>query len=285
MTLLLYLSNVLCASGQSALGKLNGRRGGSNTHFNLAKAIAAVLLFLLSASFGFDFHVGTLLYGVGYGVFFSVSTVAGLAALTSGPMALTSVVVSFSLVVPCFYGIVFLDERLSPLGAAGLVLLAASLILLRRKSSGQLSARWWIFVLLTLLSNGLCSVVQKLHQTAYPKLYQKEFMLWATLVVLLFLVFSTLRDRFASRGEEVPTAPSAVPLLLGAGAGVLNGGANFVSLLLAASENAVILYPVLGASTAVASFLIGRFFFRERITRTQLLGLALGIAAVVLLKL
>ena len=284
MTFLLYLSNVLCASGQSALGKLNGRRGGSNTHFNLAKASAAVLLFLLSSVFGFTFHTETLLYGIAYGVFFSVSTVAGLAALTSGPMALTSVIVSFSLVIPCLYGIVLLDERLSPLGVIGLVLLAASIILLRRKSSGQLSARWWMLTLLTLLANGLCSVVQKLHQTAYPKLYQREFMLWATLVVLVFLFISTLCRRGASSSEA--HEPSRVSSLLpGAGAGVLNGAALFISLSLAASESAVILFPILGASTAVASFLIGRFFFGERISRLQLLGLALGIASVVLLKL
>ncbi len=283
---LLYLSNVLCASGQSALGKLSGRLRGSNAHFNLAKAAAALLLFALWASLRFTFHLPTLLYGALYGIFSTASAVAGLAALTTGPMALASVIVSFSLVLPCLFGILFLGETLSLFGGIGLFLLAASILLLKRRSSGQLTGRWWVLVFVTLVSNGICSILQKLHQRAFPKLFQVEFMLWATAVVFLYLAGMTLFNAVRPQNSKAVQggAPLRIPLLLGVGSGILNGGANYLSLSLAALENAVILYPVQSALTALASFLVGRFLFREKVTRLQLLGLSLGVAAVVLLK-
>ena len=51
MTAILYLLNVGCSAGQSALGKYYAKRGGGTLRFNLAKAAIGAILFLVSDTF------------------------------------------------------------------------------------------------------------------------------------------------------------------------------------------------------------------------------------------
>lgn len=286
MTLLLYLATVVTARTDSALGKYNGTRHGSVTRFNVGKATAAALLALLAAAIsGFSFHGQTLGLGMLYGISLAVSMCAGLTALSLGSMAITTMLASFSLIIPCFAGLVFLDESLSAAGMVGLVLLALSVILLnKKKSTSPISGKCWFFSLLTMVTNGICSVIQKLHQVRFPGEYQVEFMLFAMAVAaLLLLIFDRIPRGSDNKQPQEPTDIRTV--LLGSAAGVCNCISNFLTLSLAAGENASVLFPVLSAANAVAAVIVGRLIFRERLTRAQALSVALGIAAVVLLKL
>ena len=65
----------------------------------------------------------------------------------------------------------------------------------------------------------------------------------------------------------------------------MNAAANYIVLYLSAAENASVLFPVVSVGNVVAAWLVSKLFFREKMKKIQLLGLLLGIAAVVLLKL
>lgn len=62
------------------------------------------------------------------------SMYTGFTALATGPMALTSTIASFSLIVPVVFGLCFLNEHLSFVGIIGLVLLLVSIVLMNYKS-------------------------------------------------------------------------------------------------------------------------------------------------------
>jgi len=103
-------------------------------------------------------------------------------------MALTSMLVSFSVIIPLIWGITVGNETLKNLQYLALVLFFLAIILtnadkIKAKKTTQTNyCLWLLFVGITFACNGICSILQKQHQTLYPKAYSREFMLFAMLL-------------------------------------------------------------------------------------------------------
>ena len=283
MTVILYGLNILFAVAQSALGKtiVYGTDGKT---FNFCKVFAAFLIFAVTVPFlGFHSCFFTLCCGSLHGVFLYLATVYGLKALHQGPMALTSMAVSFSLLIPVSYGILILKEPAALTTAAGLFLLFPTLVLINGRSKntgGGLNRQWLLFTAITLLANGFGSVVQKMHQTEAAGAQQREFMLFSTFAALLLLL---VFEVFAGRAGNFTSGKSV--WCKGAAAGCLNGISNFIVLFLASAVKAAVLFPMLSVLTICASLAAGWLLFRERLNRWQLLGFCTGLCALFLLNL
>lgn len=214
--------------------------------------------------------------GIGYGASLCVSMHTGFKALKVGPMALTGIIASFSLLVPCIFGICFWNESPTGYGICGIILLSFAMLLINWQKSGGVSLRWLAYAVITLLTNGICSVIQKFHQIRFPSLYRTEFMIFALLSVLLILA-AALRIKRPQKQKFACTASGLI-------SGVLNGAANYIVLLLSATENASVLFPIMSIGTISAVWLIGIVFFKEKLTLSQTIGLILGGISVILLK-
>ena len=277
MHFFLYLLNVTCSSGQSALCKDFASKGGRSSLFNINKAFAGtVLFFIMGLIGGFSGHLPTWLFGAGYGISLCISMFTGFSALSLGPMALTSIIGSFSLIIPFLFGITVFHESLTATGIVGMCFLLAAIILLNFKKEGGVSLKWSIFAFATLLANGTCSLIQKYHQIYYPGRYRTEFMLSAMLISLIILLPMELKNKQEPRLRLCPQ---------GIVAGLLNVSANYILLYLAATEKASVLFPVVSVANVIAVWLIGRFRFKERLKKIQIFGLLAGVAAIVLLNL
>ena len=277
MTWLLYLLNVTCASGQSSLGKYYAKCGGNASTFNQNKALAGTVVFLIWGLLqGFSLHWPTALLGAFYGVSLCVSMHTGFKALATGPMALTSIIASFSLLLPVCFGLCFWRDSLSFYGICGIVLILLSVLLINWKKADGMSFSWLMYALATLLTNGICSIIQKYHQIRFPSLYRTEFMVFALLCVLVILTF--IRPKH-SQAKTIQIS------WLGMLSGIMNGLSNYIVLYLSSTENASVLFPIVSVANIVAVWLIGIVIFKEKLRLLQTLGLALGIFAIVLLKL
>lgn len=276
MTFLLYILNVICSSGQSAFGKLCAAKGRNSSVFNVNKALSGLVVFLVFGIIaGLSFHIPSLLFGLLYGVFLCISMHTGFKALGMGPMALMSIIASFSLVIPFIFGITVWGEKLTVYGIIGIILLSAAIIILNFKKESGLSFKWSIYALLALLANGVCSLVQKYHQILFPATYRTEFMISAFISVLLILSITHMMDK---------RSPGFSFCSEGLIAGIMNGAANYIVLCLASTENASVLFPMVSVANVIAVWLIGKIAFQERLRPIQLLGLVLGVASIVLLK-
>lgn len=67
--------------------------------------------------------------------------------------------------------------------------------------------------------------------------------------------------------------------------GVMNGVANYIVLYLAAFENATVLFPIVSVINIVAVCLLGSLIFKEKLTTRGIIGILIGITAVIMLKL
>ena len=282
MAVFLFVMVLVFTVSQSACTKLYHRSGDGVITFNAIKALFSFLPFLVFSFFGFSFHAATVLYGLLYGALMCVSMVTGYLALKRGPMALTSMLVSFSVVIPIIYGLC-VGETLGTFKIIGLCALCVAMVVLnlnKYTKEGRISYfKWLIYVALTFFSNGLLSVVQKLHQTVFPSLYINEFMTVGMLVVALFFcVFALIKVRpkqiIESKGKK-----------FGVIAGICSAVVSFCTTALLGTENASVLFPAITAGTLVLNLVCGTAFFREKLKINHYIAVVFGICAVVFLKL
>ncbi len=267
-----------CSSMQSAFTKLGSKAAApsGSMSFNAAKTGSVVLVFLAPAFCGFAFHLPTLFYALLYSCALITSTFCGYMALMKGSMALSSLIASYSMIIPVVYGLGFLDEKVYPIKLVGIVLLLFSLFLLTKKNSkNKFEKSWFFYIGVTFFTNGICSVIQKHHQMLYPGSYLKEFTLVSFgIMFLFFLLVSVIR-------KEQPNAASfkyAVP------AGLTMGGMNFLTLSLAHKMDASVLFPAVTVLSALFNFGVSAMLFKEKFSKLQILGIVLGIVSVILIK-
>lgn len=282
MALLLYFAVVLFSAAQSVSAKLYGKGGGNASFFNAVKALSACLLFALLSAWGFSFHLPTLLFALLYGISLGVSMLSGYLALLSGPMALTSMLVSFSVAIPVLAGFFAYGEAPTAFRILGLAALFCATFLVGRggkESEKTVHGKWLLYVFLTFLTNGACSVIQKQHQTLFPGEYLEEFMLFSMILPALAFGARTLLKHSFSELKREKNA------YLGVLSGAANGVAGYATLALAGLENASVLFPAVSAGTIMTSLLCGCLIFKERLRAKHFAALLFGICAVVLLKL
>lgn len=285
MVIAVYVLIVLAAVTQSATAKLFNRHCASSAVFNAVKSFTAFILFALIAVFDFHLHMPTALFGALYGVSLCISMYAGYQALCRGPMALTSMLVSFSVIIPLIWGITAGNEVLKQTQSLAFVFLFSAIILtnadkLRIKKSAETDySIWLLFVFVTFVCNGICSILQKQHQTFYPEAYSREFMFFAMLVCSVVFLLAAFGKMSFGALKEVKGKRYGVL------SGLTNGIANFLTLILAGMENASVLFPIISAGTVFASLLCGKFLFKEKLKKNHYAALVAGVIAVVLLKL
>lgn len=276
MSLVLLLGCAFFGALQSVSSKLAARCGSEETGFNRTKALAALAPVAAAFLFRPAFHAPTALFGALYGLSLCAAMLFGYRALALGPLSLTSMIAAFSVLLPIGYGVLFCGETPGIWQGIGLALLCAAIVLtsLGKGSGRKAGWRWALALLLTFLANGLCSILQKMHQTRFPGLYRVDFLLFALLCAALFFLLLSLRRRAPERGRGW-AALSGISMAAG----------SFAQIALASTEQASVLFPAVSAGTIALSLLGGCLIFRERLSLSQIAALCCGAAAVVFLKL
>ena len=107
-----------------------------------------------------------------------------LLAIGEGALSLTSLVVSYSLLIPTFYGVFFLHEELDMVKIIGLILLFVSLYFVGdAKKTGGVTKKWFLYIILAFAGNGMCSTIQKMYQLKSGGDFKAEFMIIALTVI------------------------------------------------------------------------------------------------------
>ena len=215
-----------------------------------------------------------------------MTTFTSFKSLQTGPLSLTALVMSYSLLIATLYGIFWQDEEVGKLTIIGLIFLAVSLFLIAMKEKSEtdtkkVSLKWAIFAVTALLTNGICTILQREQQIAFDGKYKSEFMIVALVgIFIVFLVIALLKEK---QDVRICLKKGAGLMLLW---GILNGAANlFVMMLSAKRVPASLMYPLISGGSIILTWITSRFFYKEKLTKPQNVGIVFGIAAVVLLNL
>lgn len=279
----LYLvAIILGVSGQSILKKPYTQKvGGSGVYvFGTLTGLGALLFFVLTSS-DLQFSTSFLPYSVGFAVSYAVSVAFAVLAIAHGSLSLTSLFVSYSLMIPTAYGLLFWGDPVRVGSIVGLGLLMISLFLVNKTEKGaRFSFKWVLFVLLAFAGNGMCTVVQKLQQNASGGAYKNEFMIVALALVTVFmLVMALLRNR---RDLKLCVTSGWHLALV---CGLLNGMVNLFVMILSHRMVASLMFPLISAGGLIITYLVSRFVYKEQLTTRQTVGFVFGLAAIVFLNL
>ncbi len=278
---LCLIAIILGVSGQNISKKPFTRKAkGKGVFFFSALVSFTAMLFFVITGKDLDFQLSYLPYSIGFAVPYAVGTLFIVLAIRHGSLSLTSLFVSFSLMLPTFYGLLFLSDPVGPGLIPGILLLAASLFLTKQNGEkGGFSTKWLVLVFLAFCGNGMCSVVQKMQQLASGGKGKSEFMILAlgldAVILFLLSLFKERRD-FAAFGKA-----AILPALIG---GTLNGMVNLLVMILSARMPVSVMFPLISAGGILVTFLVALTFYKEKFTKIQLVGYLCGVLSVVFLN-
>ncbi|MBQ9131529.1 MAG: EamA family transporter [Clostridia bacterium] len=278
---LLFLIVVFC-TGQNVLKqKYNSHCTGGVYFFSGMIALFA-MLFFMAVNRDWTFRPGQLIPAAAFAAAYAAATLCAVLAIKHGSLALTSLFISYSLLIPCFYGILFLQEPVGWTLILGFILLAISLWLTNyQKSSQPISVKWLLLVLLAFLGNGMCSTVQKAEQQVFAQSEQNMIMILALGMVALILLGISLFSKERTQWKDCYRAGVPLALLCG----LMNGGVNALVLYLNQHLPASVMFPVISAGGLILIMPYSILVCRERFSTRQWIGFAAGVASVVLLNL
>lgn len=240
-----------------------------------------MLFFLILSKFHLDFKFELLPYSVVFAIFIALTPVFQIYAVMNGSMAITSLAMPYSLIIPTIHGVVFLNEDIGINAYIGFVLLLTSIFMLNAKKEDniKISIKWLISVFMVFAGNGLSSVIIKLQQLEFNENYKNEFMIITFLVaaILSFMMAIFKKDNLKQELKEC--------FKWAVCNGTANGGVNLLTLILTGLIPSAILFPSVSAGGIALTFVIAVLIYKERLSKVQLIGYMLGIASVILLNL
>lgn len=258
------------------------KAGGKGVYFFSLLTSLAAMVFFIATSGGFEWNSGLLVYSFMFALSYGLAVVFMTVAVACGSLSFTSLAVSYSLMLPTVYGLVWLHDTMSMGFIPGLVLLALSLVLINVKNEDSgtgITLKWIVSAFLAFFGNGMCTVVQKMQQLKFDGQYKNEFMIIALAMVSVMLTVLVLVQE---RGEIRTYAKNGWHLALGCG--IMNGIVNLFVMILSGMMPVSLMFPLISAGGIVVTFLVSKFFYKESFTKMQLAGFAIGVASVVFLS-
>ena len=271
----------------------NGRTGNKGPMtFCWISAIFAIIAFALSAKHPMQFDSSLVPYSIGFAVAYTVALVFSQYALQTGSLAITSLILSYSLLVPTFYGILFLNEVPGWSFWVGIILLVISIFLMNYSSESgkenvkkeKVSVKWIVFVILAFIGNGMCSTAQTIQLNAFKDFeypMNSEFMILALVISSVSMFIISL---FSEKKDVVISVKHGWYFAVLCGA--FNGLTNLLVMLMQKMGLPVsILFPCVSGGGMIITYVVSRMLFKEKMTRAQTIGFFVSVASVVFLNL
>lgn len=273
---LLIISVVLLALDFSVTKTYQQKIGADVKHgltFNIFSGLFSAAVFLCVNAFKLEFSPFSLLCAVVSSSLAAAYTMIGFYIMQSEKLAMYTVfLMTGGMTVPYVWGVLFLNEELSPIRTAGLVIIAAAVVMLNLgKERPKLKST--LLCALVFFLNGFVSVVSKEHQLSLIAVSSPAFVMLSGLSksavcsVLLLIVYIKNRKKNTAvqTSPEKKFRPSA--LLLIAVSAVISGFSYLLQLIGAKTLPATVLYPIITGGSIIFTALAGRLFFKEKITK------------------
>lgn len=247
--------------------------------FSAITAFIALCFFILTSGFNLTFDARLIPYSLVFAAGYCASWIGTVYAVRYGSMALTSLITSFSLILPTGYGIL-LGEEVTVKLLLGVLLLLTAIVLVNLKVSrkDKLSVKWLSYVALSFMGNGSCSIVQNIEKRALGEAFTHEFMIIGLAAAFVFLIaFACIKSGYVLRELKVC-------LPYGAGNGLSNAMVHFLMLTMIGNIPNTIMYPTGSALGMIVAFLLAYVVYKERFTKPQYAGYALGVLSIILLN-
>lgn len=279
-SVLLIVSIITQVTQQMCRKEYNKKANDKPLSFSLFAILTSLLYFLAISRFSLVIERSMFVYVIPFAICFTMTYIFTFLSILHGPLSLSSLMISCSVVVPLIYGVVFLHEPLTQTLTIGLVLLLISVVCVSepwKKENAVISAKWIVYISLTFLCNGICTSIQKYFQVKDRGAHSNEFMVCSlaiTFIILLFFVFFKERQGL----KDVTKTRSVLwPVLCG----ISNGMANQLTMFLAVILPASFLYPIQSAGGIILTAIVSIIVYKEKLSLSHKIGFVSGVLAVI----
>lgn len=283
MDILLLLATITLQSLDGVLGKIFNKKTNNRGAFLFCgiSCTTGCLYFFITGGCKLDLNMAILPYVLAFSAAYAITIVCSFMAVRTGPLSLSALALAYSAVIPTLFGLFYYQEESNILFFIGIAMMAVSIFLVTKaKDDKKISLKWAIFALATFLFNGTCSTVQTLQQKVFLGAYKNELMVLSLGMAAVAIFGIALWQERKDFGACIKTG---VPL--GIAKGAFNGVMNFLVMVLALRMASSLLFPIISVGTILVSSAFSVLLYKEKLSRQQYIGLAIGLGAIVLLNL
>lgn len=250
--------------------------------------VAAVLGggLLLGNGTAFSIDPTTLLLAAfsGISLFFAVS--CNIYAMKSGTVSLASMFGTAGMILPIAAGVFLFDKPIAPLQLVGLgvFFVSAYLLIGASKTTYTNFSKKTVWLLIgSLVANGCTMLAQQLFTATVPNgnVSMFSFLSFAIIAVLSGGMLA-VQIRRQPRGEKTPFSKNL--LICGVALAVAVFIINQFATICTALVSPVVLFTVINGGGTIISALVAAIVYKEPIDRKTAIGIALGIASLVIIK-
>lgn len=284
--LLIILFTVLNLGESIAVKAYAKRHQSGGMIMNAIIALFAALFFLITDKNGLYFPKEMIPLAVINAFLFAFGFYFTFLAFKVGPYGLTRLISNLSLMFGIFYGIFFLHEETTALTYIGIALIVVAVFLLNcggKKKDGEeggISLKWFIFVMISVFSNGFIAILTKMQQIKFDNACSNEFQMISIGGSFLLLgILGLIIDR-KNLGYILKHGT-----LYGAVSGLFNGAKNLTLIAVYLFLPLSTVAPMKTGLSIVAAFLLSVLFYKEKYTLLQKIGVITCAAAVIILAL
>jgi len=273
---------VICFAIQFAFTKLYEGAAQQNTTATLVMCLVTstigALLFWIIGGFRVQISTTSLLLGLIFGAVMIPYYLIGIKVLSLGSLALYSMFMMLGgMLVPFFYGVIYLNESISLGKGLGTVLLTLCIIaqgvlpdVSERKQKDKRKQRlFFMLCILIFLINGMTCVIAKIHAIHPDGVDEASFTViccvWTAVISFVMLLIPSKRPT----KNAIKGAFTGKKLLIMAALGAAAHGGNFFHLLAAETVPASVQFPMVSGGVIVLSSLLAATVFKECLSRKE----------------
>ena len=283
--LFLGLSVVLSTGRNLFSKKLSDIRFGTRAFFLCQSVLflcGAVSLVLFGKILFGSIAPITFIYAIIYGLLLILAQWFYTAALAGGNTALCSTVYSLGFILPTLSGAILWSESFSGSDLFGVLCAVSAVIILGfnpRTKEKTVKSYYFIPLIIAMLASGGLGIVQKLQQKSD---YSDQKSLFLLIAFIFAAAISFIFSLFAKKQGDPPFRRGK--LAVASCIGVCFGCCNLLNTTLAGLLDSAIFFPTLNIGVILLSMICGVIFFKERISKKEIVVLILGGVSILLLN-
>ena len=197
-------------------------------------------------------------------------TCLGFKIMEKGNMTLYTVfLMTGGMAVPYIWGLIFLGEPFSYLRTAGLIIIAAAIVMMN-SGSCRSDKKTVLLCLSVFFLNGFVSVISKEHQISPGAVSSSDFVILTGAAKAVLSAFALLLKKNGREGVRFNRRAVLFAFLAAAASGI----SYLLQLKGALNLPATVLYPFVTGGSIIFTALAGRIFFGEKLKGRTAIGIS-----------
>lgn len=281
MDYILLLISVLFAVSNNGLLHAHGGMDKQSKSFFFNAVVSAVWFVGLLSIRNIHIRLSPIVIGFGvlYGIVQAFFLYFKMQAMANGPVSVTTLIGTCSFVLSTVSGILIWSERITALQGVGLCLLMCSVLLCVNTGNSaekKASLKWIFYCAGFFLASASVGIVFKFFSKSNSGNATDMMIVTSFVMTVAFLILGKPLSNCSGMGI------AKRDLIFALLCGIVSCAYNRTNIYLTGALPSIIFFPVFNGGVIFLSLLVGVILFKEKLSKKQLFGFALGMISLLI---